>query len=267
MSKYQSLRQWTYTMLDERSPAVSALLVRWSLITVIVASVAVVVVGSIPDIRQTYAPWLVRIDVFVVVVFLVEYLLRLWSCVEDPRYRHPVLGRIRYLTTPMAVIDVLAILPSIVPFFGYSLRTLRLARLLRLTRLLKLARYVQALQLIRDVVVAKRHPLASSVFFIGFLLVLSSAVMYDLESAVQPDKFYSIPATMWWAVMTITTVGYGDVYPITVAGKILGALTAVLGLGLFAIPTGILVSGFAELVWKKPTPPEPEHPTCPYCGR
>ncbi|MGA0045264.1 MAG: potassium channel family protein [Candidatus Kapaibacteriota bacterium] len=266
MSKYRSLRQWTYAMLDERSPAISALLVRWTLITVIVASVAVVIVGSIPEIRQSYGSWLVRIDLLVVVVFVAEYLLRLWSCVEDPRYDHPVLGRLRYVTTPMAVIDVLAILPSVVPFFGYSLRTLRLARLLRLTRLLKLSRYVQALQMIREVVVAKRHPLVSSVFFISFLLVLSSALMYDAESVAQPDKFHSIPATMWWSAMTITTVGYGDVYPVTTFGKVLGALTAVLGLGLFAIPTGILVSGFAELVWKKP-PTDADHPRCPHCGR
>lgn len=254
-------------MLDERNPTMLAVVTRWSLITIIVTSVGIVVIGSIPTVRVEYAEWLIGVDLVVVLVFVAEYLLRAWSCVEDPRYRHPIVGRLRYVSSPMAIVDLLAILPSVVPFFGYSLRTLRLARLLRLTRLLKLTRYVQALQLIRDVVIAKRHPLASSVFFIGFLLVLSSAVMYDLESAAQPDKFYSIPATMWWAVMTITTVGYGDVYPITVAGKMLGALTAVLGLGLFAIPTGILVSGFAELVWKKPAPTELEQPTCPYCGR
>ncbi|MGI4762315.1 MAG: potassium channel family protein [Janthinobacterium lividum] len=187
---------------------------------------------------------------------------RVWSCVEDPRYRQPWLGRLRYMATPLALIDLLAVLPFFLALGGLSLR---LARLLRVVRVLKVARYVKALHLIERVVRRKRTELLVAMGVIGVMLLLVSTLMYAVESEAQPDKFGSIPDTMWWGVATLTTVGYGDVFPITPAGKLLSSVIAVLGLGLFAIPTGILASGFSEHIQEQPAA-EPTYKYCPHCG-
>lgn len=221
-----------------------------------------VVLGSVKSLYAAYRPVLVGLEVVSVYLFTLEYGLRVWASVEDRRFREPVRGRLRFMRTPLALIDLLAILPFYLSLAGIDLRILRL---LRLFRLLKVARYVRALGVIGQVVRRKRAELLVTTGLIGLLLVLVSSLMYYVESEAQPDKFGSIPETMWWGVATLTTVGYGDVYPITVLGKILSSVIAVLGLGLFALPTGILAAGFSEQLAQQRTPAEsPAY--CPHCG-
>jgi voltage-gated potassium channel len=202
-------------------------------------------------------------EVCSVLIFSVEYVLRLWSCTENERFKHSFWGRIRYIFTPMAIIDLLAILPFYLPMvILVDLRFLRALRLFRIFRLLKLSRYVKSLRTIRNVIVEKKEELLIAIFSVIILLIFSSSLMYFVERDAQPDKFTSIPAAMWWGIATLTTIGYGDIYPITLLGKILGGIIAILGIGLFALPAGILASGFAGEIHKK----DQKDKKCPHCG-
>ena len=232
---------------SESRPEDSAIPKRWelALIALIVLNVAAVVVESVREIGERYADFFRWFEVASVTVFSIEYVTRLVLCVRQPEYRRPVVGRIRWASTPLAIIDVVAILP----FFLTSptdLRMLRIARLSRLLRLLKITRYSRSIQTLGTVIRAKKEDLLVTVGAIALLLVVSSSLMYFAESEAQPEGFSSIPAAMWWGVCTLTTVGYGDLYPITPVGKVLGALIAILGVGLFALPAGILAAGFTE---------------------
>lgn len=202
-------------------------------------------------------------EVFSVAVFTVEYLLRLWSVTESRHFHRPLAGRLRYLATPMALVDLLAILPFYLPMLlPIDLRFLRALRLMRIFRLLKMGRYVKSLRLMRNVLASRREELLITIFSVLLLLVLSSSLMYFIEREAQPDKFASIPAAMWWGIATLTTIGYGDMYPVTALGKMLGGFIALLGIGLFALPAGILASGFAAEIQKR----DQAAKCCPHCG-
>jgi voltage-gated potassium channel len=230
------------------------------LLVSIVASVVCVVFESMDQVMALYSMPITVVNTIAVSVFVIEYIARIWTCTEDPRYQHPVGGRLRYMVSPMMIIDALAILPSILFGIGIDLRSLRLLRSFRLFRVLKLARYVAALDTIKDVLHKKKHQLVMTVGIVFFLLLITSSLMYELEHEAQPQEFSSIPATMWWAVASLTTVGYGDIYPITALGKLLAAVTAVLGVGLVALPAGILASGFSSEI------SQGAGPMCAKCG-
>lgn len=242
---------------DRASRAVDAVI-----LGLIVVSVAAVVLGSMEAVRGRFGPALGVLEAVSVAVFSAEYLLRLWSAPEDARYRRPVRGRLRWAATPLALVDLAAVLPFFLSAAGLDLRFLRALRLMRLLRLAKAVRYVEALGLLARVFRRKREELALTAAAVGILLVVSSSLMYYAEHAVQPEVFSSIPATMWWAIATLTTVGYGDVYPITALGRFLGAWVAVLGIGLFALPTAILGSGLMEELDRRAG-----RRTCPHCGK
>jgi voltage-gated potassium channel len=152
--------------------------------------------------------------------------------------------RFRYLKSPMAVIDLLAVLPFyLVTFFSIDLRILRILRLLRVV---KFTRYSTAFGLIIDVFRHQKNALVTSMFLMGIAVVLAAGILYAVESHAQPDAFGSIPAAMWWAICTLTTVGYGDVTPITPFGKFIASSISVIGIGLVALPTSIFTAGFAN---------------------
>ncbi|MFQ5850274.1 MAG: ion transporter [Candidatus Binatia bacterium] len=202
-------------------------------------------------------------EIISIAVFTVEYLLRIWSCTASERFSFPLMGRLRFALTPLALIDLFAILPFYLPFLGIDLRFLRSVRLARLFRLAKLWRYSQAMRILVRVCGSKRDELAVAVSILGLLLILASSLMYYTESEAQPEAFSSIPAAMWWAIVTLTTVGYGDTYPITPFGKMLGALITVLGIGILALPTAILSAGFVEELRSSTK----EAKRCPHCGK
>jgi len=233
------------------------------LIFLILTNVAAVIIETIPGLSPRFLRLLHVFDIFSVLLFTVEYLLRIWSCTVNPKFKRSIRGRIRYFFTPLALIDLLAILPFYIPFLiPVDLRFLRALRLLRLLRLLKIARYSRSLRAFGNVFNEKKEQLLIVVFAIVIMLLLSSSTIYFVERQAQPENFPSIPAAFWWGIITLTTVGYGDVYPITMAGKILGGLISLLGIGVVAMPSGILAAGFAEEIQK-----EKEGDMCPHCGK
>jgi voltage-gated potassium channel len=236
------------------------------IITLISFNTLALVLESIPTLHGEYAAAFYWFEVFSVGIFTVEYLLRLWTANVHPRFATPFWGNLRYAVTPLAIIDLIAVIPFYLPFVGVDLRVVRILRVFRLFRLFKVVRYIRALTLISQVFRQKRTELAISLVLTFFLLLIASSLVYFVEHDAQPEKFGSIPETMWWGIATLTTVGYGDVYPITGLGKLLGGLIAIMGVGLFALPAGILASGFAEAIaaskHSHDTPPSASF-TCP----
>jgi voltage-gated potassium channel len=229
------------------------------IIGLIVLNTLAMILDSFEWLHTRYYDVFELFEIVSVVIFSVEYLLRLWTINANPRFAEPFWGNLRYALTPMAVIDLLAVLPFYLPFLGVDLRVVRILRIFRIFRLFKITRYVRALALISDVVRQKREELALSLVFTLFLLLIASSLVYFVEQEAQPDKFSSIPETMWWGIATLTTVGYGDIYPITGLGKFFGGLIAIMGVGLFALPAGILASGFAEAIAASKTSAAPLH--------
>ncbi|MFY1642639.1 ion transporter [Methanoculleus bourgensis] len=221
------------------------------ILMLIVANVIAVILESVEGLYIPHATFFQAFDIFSVAVFTVEYLLRLWTCTANPDYANPVLGRLRYAATPLAIIDLLAILPFFLPMFiPLDLRIMRALRLLRVFRILKISRYSYALKLLGRVMKAQVHVIGVLIFILVLLVVITSSLMFFVEHDVQPDDFANIPTAMWWAVATLSTVGYGDVFPVTPLGKALGGLIALLGIGMFALPAGVLSSAFLEEIQK-----------------
>ena len=197
-------------------------------------------------------------------VFTVEYVLRLWTCTMHREFSRVVVGRARFALTPLALVDLIAILPFYLPMIlPFDLRFIRILRLVRLLRLLKMGRYLESMRTLGRVFTSKKEELIIAISIVSILLVLASSVMYFLEYEAQPEAFSSIPAAMWWGVATLTTVGYGDVYPVTPLGKVLGGIIAITGIGIFALPAGILASGFAEEIQER----RGKGRLCPHCGQ
>jgi voltage-gated potassium channel len=166
------------------------------------------------------------------------------------------------MLSPFALIDLLAILPFYIPASALDFRSFRAVRLFRVLRIARLGRYSEAMRLTGRVVTSKRAELLSSAFIMAILMLFASSLMYFAERDAQPENFSSIPAAMWWAVATLSTVGYGDIYPLTAAGKLLASVIALLGIGMFALPTGILGAGFVEEIQRRREAPR----CCPKCG-
>lgn len=230
----------------------------------IALNVVAVILETVPALHDAAGAFFWWFETFSVTVFTVEYLARVWSCVEDSRYAAPVRGRLRYAVTPLAVIDLMAVLPSLLPLVGVDLRLLRGVRLFRLFRILKLTRYSASLRAMGRVFRRRREELTITLSAIGLLLLVASSLMYFAEHAAQPEKFSSIPEAMWWGVVTLTTLGYGDVYPVTSLGRLLGGVIALSGLLIVALPTAILGAGFIEEMEASRGRRPPGW--CPHCG-
>jgi len=222
------------------------------IMTLITLNVIAVILATVERFNLQYQYYFRIFEIFSVTIFTIEYLLRLWTCTINENYGNPVTGRMRYMLTPFALIDLLAILPFYLPMIiPLDLRFIRAVRLFSLFRLFKMGRYSKAVFILKKVLKEKKEELVLVIFVVFLLLIIFSSLMYFIEKEAQPEAFSSIPEAMWWGIITLTTVGYGDVYPITPLGKILGALIAFLGIGMFALPAGILGSGLVEVVRKK----------------
>jgi len=267
MSPYQAARRTVFRIVDAESRKTA--LERGGNISIgvlILANVAAVILESVPWIHDRFGVEFEQFEAFSVVVFSAEYLLRVWTCVEKEPYRHPLLGRLRFVASPIALIDLAAILPAYLPGDVFlDLRFARIIRLVRMLRVLKFARYSRTLQTFGAVFEKKRTDMVLVTLFLLLLVVLASSLMYFIEHAAQPPAFSSIPAAMWWSVMTLTTVGYGDIYPTTPLGKFLGAIIALIGIGFFALPAGVLAAAFADELAKQREKKEAR--TCPHCGK
>ena len=261
---YYSIKKRSYEILekggtnDKWSRRVDRLIVY-----LIFINILAVVLESVNWLKRDYQTIFDVVEVFSIVVFTIEYLFRIWSITENKDYSHPFKGRVKYFFSFYSVIDLLSIVPAYIPLLvTVDSRVIRGVRLIRLFRILKLSRYNNAFSHIRQVFLSKKEELVISLFAVLTLLVVSSSLMYFVEHEAQPEAFSSIPATMWWGVATLTTVGYGDVYPITSLGKLMAGIMAILGVGLFALPAGILANGFGESLDKKD-----KKNTCEHCGK
>ena len=218
------------------------------LILLISLNVVAIILESESDIYLRFERAFWVFEVLSVLVFTVEYLVRVWSAIdfEEAHDKRPVIGRLRYILSPMALIDLLAILPFYLSLYiSFDLRFLRVVRMLRL---LKLTRYSPALGALLDVIQREAEALLAAFVMLLLMLVFSAGGIYLLESHIQPETFGSIPKSMWWAMVTLTTVGYGDVVPITPGGKVFAGLIGLIGIGMIAVPAAILASGFAESI-------------------
>ena len=243
----------------------------WFIMALIFVTIASIFIVTF-DIPPRLAWILDHIEYWAVIAFTVEYLLRIWTA--DLLY--PQLGawrsRVKYIFSGMAVIDLLAILPFYLPMvLPINLVGIRAIRLVRMLRIVKLNRYSEALSSIGEVFRKKMHEILAALFFVALLLIVASLLIYYAEHDAQPDKFANAFSGLWWAVATLTTVGYGDIYPVTALGRFLGAVIAIMGIGMVAVPTGILSAGFVEVLEKKnkdaggETGEAPRF--CPHCGK
>jgi len=221
------------------------------IISLISINIICIVLESIPELDLRYRDVFFSIEIVSTIIFALEYSLRLWSCVESKTENsQPIRTRIHYALSPLAIVDLLAFLPSILQllFPGIDLRFLRVLRLLRV---FKLTRYFTSFELLLNVLYEERKNLAGIFVLLLVILTLAASALYLVERDIQPDKFGSIPQAMWWAIAALTTVGYGDVYPLSGPGQILGSLVTIVGIGMVALPSGILASAFSEQMRRK----------------
>ncbi len=230
------------------------------IISLILLNVLALIAGTVEPIYRLAPGFFIYLEAASAAIFLVEYLLRLWSCTVAPQYAHPVRGRLRFAFTPLLLIDLAAIAPSLLPLLGVDFLFLRAIRLM--TRAARLGRYFRGINTLGLVIRNKAQELLTVVLVLTILLVITSSLMYFAEHRAQPEDFASIPAAMWWSIITLTTVGYGDVSPITPIGKAMAGFIAIIGIGLFALPAGILSSGLMELIERRQEQPQ----VCPHCG-
>jgi voltage-gated potassium channel len=233
----------------------------------VLLNIIVVCLETVDSIQAQYQTIFYRFESFSIVFFTIEYLLRLWCCTVSHKYRHPIWGRIRYIFSPLALLDLIVILPFYLPIPTTDLRFARSLRLFQFLRFLKLTRYFKSLKMLAEVLANRQEELISTVISVVVLLLFSGSLIYFAEHEAQPEQFPHIPAAMWWAVVTLTTVGYGDVYPVTIIGRILGGIVALLGVGIVALPAGIVATSFAEVLEKKKQKQQPKLQKCPHCGK
>lgn len=248
----KTLRHRMHVILEAgRSSGPVGLVFEIFLIALILANAVAVSLDSVPRYAGAYGHILLYFEYISVAIFTIEYALRIWTAPEDPRYgARRLVDRLRYMTRPYMLIDFLAIAPAYVALF-IPFADLRILRIFRLFRLLKIARYSPAVATLVHVLSLERRALFGTLLLLLCLMCLCAEGMYLIEGRVQPQMFGNLPSCMYWAVITLTTVGYGDTYPVTAAGRLLAGVTAIMGLGLFALPVGIIASAFVSEIHRR----------------
>jgi voltage-gated potassium channel len=243
----RSLRLHAYRQLEPSAwPRKGLSPTNWLLAILIVIAVTDAVVETEPTISNGHSLFFDNFEIIIASIFSVEYLARIWTEVENPKFAKYRFPRLRYALTPIAIIDLCAILPAFFAFGGASSLVLRFFRVFRMIRLAKLGRTSRAWLMIREAFYERRYEFGLVLGLVAIAILISGSLMYWAEADVQPDKFGSIPRAMWWAVVTLTTIGYGDAIPETVMGKIIGGVIAIVGVMLIALPTGLFAASFTE---------------------
>lgn len=259
---YLSIRKMLWTIVEPTGTNRLNKLFGFLILGLICLNVIEIITISVDNIRHQYGNLLLGFEFFSVIIFTIEYVIRVWTCVEMPSYQRPIWGRLKFMMTPLVLLDLLAILPFYLAFFNHNVIFLRTFRLLRLLYIAKLYRYHHSFQLILRIFKNKKEELLVTLIFMIILLIVLSCLIFYIEYPVQPQNFPDIPTTMWWGIVTLTTVGYGDVFPITGLGKLLTSIIVLIGIGTFALPAAILSTGFLEEMEK-----QHHKKYCPHCGK
>lgn len=247
----RSLLTQIYRKLNAVDKDIIGRIVEWSILFLILINVIAAILESIDAVNLRFHQQFAVLKSVSLILFAFEYFLRVWSCPahRSKAYRKPVFGRIRYILTPLMLLDLLAILPL---FLQYrTVFDFRLLRLFRFLSILQVTRNSRTLQMLLTVIKRESQTLMAFFLVIAVLLIVISSIIYSIEKNAQPDNFASIPHAMWWTIATLSTVGYGDVVPQTLLGKVFGMIVMLIGIAMFAIPTGILVSSFYQEVKRK----------------
>ena len=244
-------RRWLFEIVEpDKGSSVASRIFDWLITALILLSVVIVFAGTF-DLPQRTLNALSAVECIASIVFTVEYGIRILTADFLYPERGAIRSRFRYVLSPMAIVDFVAILPFWLPMLlPGTMLGVRALRLVRLLRIFKLNRYFDAMKAIGDVIAAKKRELLGSLFFVAILMLISSLLMYSAEHEAQPEVFRNAFSGLWWAVATLTTVGYGDIYPVTAFGRLVGAFIAFSGLAAVAIPTGIITSGLSERISK-----------------
>lgn len=219
---------------------------RWAnyfLAALIIANAVSITLESVPGLNRTLATTLWWFEAVSTGLFVIEYAGRVWACVEQHRLSNPVWGRLRYARQPLALLDLVAILTYWTP---WDLRFLRVVRLVRLLKILHLYEFEAALDQLTVSLTKRKELLLVSVALMALFVYLSASLLYQIEHERQPEVFSSIPATFWWASVTFNTIGYGDMVPLTRLGRLFASLVSVFGVGVFALPTAIVIAAIIE---------------------
>ncbi len=246
-----TIKQAVFRQVDPAARPEGLSIVNRLIILLILAAVAAAVIETEPVISKGHERVFVMLELLFGSLFLTEYLLRMWVADLSPdcaASRHP---RLKFVTSPASIIDLMAIIPSFFTLFGGATLALRFVRFFRILRLARLGRFTKAWRDLGEAISSRRAELLLAFSLAGFTLLIASSLLYWAESAVQPEKFGSIPRAFWWGVVTLTTVGYGDVYPITALGKFFSALVSIAAIGTIALPTGILASAMSDVVQRR----------------
>lgn len=217
----------------------------------VLISVIAVVLESVASVSYLINIEFVILDTIAVAIFTIEYMMRIYSAVEEPGHRNPLTGRIKQFTNPSTFIDFLAILPFFLEVLLHHVLDLRFLRVFRLARLLKLTRGSDATATLFQVIKREWPVMSAAAFIMILLIVLTASLGYLFEHAAQPEKFENIPTAIYWAVITLASVGYGDISPVTPIGRAMTVVMALLGIGIFAIPAGLLASAFSDQLHKE----------------
>ncbi|HEB90770.1 MAG TPA: ion transporter, partial [Deltaproteobacteria bacterium] len=242
------IRKRTYEVMEVARPDDHlSRIVDTLLMALVVGNVFAVILESVESLGHAYKDLFIGFEEVSVAAFTAELVCRIWAAREAPGDASPAWRkRLRYVLSPMAIIDILAIAPFYLT--AHLTFDLRFLRILRLLRTIKLTRYSNAMGRLGEVFRMQRSAFAAAFFLLGIAIILSASALHLVEHRAQPEAFGSIPAAMWWAVCTLTTVGYGDVAPITPLGKAITSFITILGIGLVALPTSLITSGFARVM-------------------
>lgn len=296
MGKLQDIKEKTYEVLStnadkDKDIKLINVIDDYFISGLIIVNIIVIILESFDSLYAEYKTLFTIFDWFAAIVFTIEYSVRIW--IADKLYIEKFINkygqeefdknykdksawywRMKYIFSAMGLTDLFAIAPFYLPLFiALDPHSLKIVQLIRLVRLFKLAHYFSSLTMVLNVIRGKKDELLTTMFASTVMILLSASVMYFIEHDIQPEKFPNIFASFWWAVATLTTIGYGDVYPITGWGQLLAAITALFGIGLVAIPTGIVSMGFMEEIQKKKADKDKEEQKddpynyCPHCGK